>query len=73
MKPLSFKILNAWLTKCTAVYITSEGHNYMRGDRGHNSAVGSRRSKTNQSWDQSVERLVEIGIDRGNTDWSLKY
>ena len=56
MKPLSFKILNAWLTKYTAVYITSEGHNYMRGDRGHNSAVGSRRSKTNQSWDQSVER-----------------
>ena len=39
----------------------------MRGDRGHNSAVGSRRSKANQSWE-----LVEIGIDRGNTNWSLK-
>ena len=38
-----------------------------QGDRGHNSAVGSRRSKANQSWE-----LVEIGIDRGNTNWSLK-
>ena len=27
----------------------------IRGDRGHNSTVGSRRSKTNQSWDQSAE------------------
>ena len=45
----------------------------IREDRGHNSAVGKRRSKSNQSWDQSAEWLVEIGIDRGNTNWSLKY
>lgn len=44
-----------------------------RGDRGHSSAVGGRRSKTNQSSDQSVEQLVEIGIGCGNANWSLKY
>ena len=41
-----------------------------QGYRGHNSAAGSCRSKTNQSLGQ---RLVEIGFGRGNTNWLLKY
>ena len=47
-------------------------HN-IKGDQGHNSAAGNRRSEKNQSWDQSVEWLVETGIGCRNVNWSLKY